>query len=168
MNKQGKENRHLAVLRAINPVIESLEQRRMLDATYDAGESIWTITPDDPSQSVVIEIKSAPNNQIAATVNGTVVGTISADDVSDGWIEVHGGSGDDKITVKLGKDSNIEVDLYGGDGNDTLIGGSGNDYLFGEGGDDSLVGGAGDDNLDGGDGNDYSLNDGSDTLDGGD
>src|ERR1044071_1634837 len=163
MTIQGKAKRRQAVTSAIAPVIESLEQRRMLDATLDTDQSIWTITLDDPSQAATIEIKSVANNQITATINGTVVGTISADDVSDGWIEVYGGSGNDKIVAK----TDIEVDVYGGDGNDTIVGGDGDDYLYGQGGDDSIDGGAGDDVIDGGDG-DHVADDGNDTLDGGD
>ena len=55
----------------------------------------------------------------------------------------------------------LNNDLEGGLGNDTLVGLDGNDYLFGYDGDDSLIGGAGDDTLNGGAGNDtveYSGN----------
>lgn len=49
------------------------------------------------------------------------------------------------------------VQLFGGDGNDTLIGGSGNDLLFGQPGNDTLLGKGGDDLLFGGDGNDTLI-----------
>ncbi|MBD3753872.1 MAG: hypothetical protein IE935_15985, partial [Micrococcales bacterium] len=72
---------------------------------------------------------------------------------------------------------NIERDLYGGAGNDTLIGdsrsetilgGGGNDHIEGRGGRDLVEGGAGNDSVNGGDGDDL-INGGSgtDSLTGG-
>jgi hypothetical protein len=81
------------------------------------------------------------------------------------------------------------VNLFGGDGNDTMTGGSGNDQLFGQagndillgkGGNDLLFGGAGNDTLTGGDGDDqvfgqagndrmiWNPGDDSDLFEGGD
>jgi Ca2+-binding RTX toxin-like protein len=52
-------------------------------------------------------------------------------------------------------------ELFGGDGNDTLIGGAGDDELFGEGGNDTLIGGTGANLLDGGAGTDTASYAGS-------
>ena len=60
-------------------------------------------------------------------------------------IEVHGGNGNDKITVNASVI--VPTYLYGDAGNDTILGGSGNDYLYGGEGNDSLNGGAGNDTL---------------------
>lgn len=60
-------------------------------------------------------------------------------------IIVHGGAGNDRITVDPSVKTNCA--LYGDDGNDTLTGGSGNDTLYGGAGNDVLIAGAGDDTL---------------------
>ncbi len=96
-------------------------------------------------------------------------------------INVHTGSGDDRVEGSLGDDQ-----IFAGDGRDTLLGGAGDDSIrgglgdddinggndddeiLGEEGNDSLVGGRGRDRIDGGDGDD-GLNggDGNDWLTGG-
>ena len=59
-------------------------------------------------------------------------------------------------------------DIWGLDGDDTLIGGLGADFLRGDGGHDQLLGGAGRDTLQGGEGNDaLDGGDGQDDLSGG-
>jgi Ca2+-binding RTX toxin-like protein len=62
------------------------------------------------------------------------------------WVMVSLGDQNDRITVKLG----IETDISGGAGNDTLIGGSGYDELRGDSGDDVLDGRGGGDARTGG------------------
>src|SRR6266571_4969358 len=74
-------------------------------------------------------------------------------------IQVFGQGGNDTIALDESNGALPAAQLFGGDGNDTLIGGSGNDLLFGQAGNDTLLGKAGNDQLFGGDGND--------TLDGG-
>jgi Ca2+-binding RTX toxin-like protein len=65
----------------------------------------------------------------------------------------------------------VDANLYGGDGNDSLVGGTGNDWLLGEAGIDTLVGGAGNDEYYVGDAGDTAIdtivenaNEGQDTL----
>lgn len=101
-------------------------------------------------------------------------------------ISADAGSGNDEIRVLPG--TNIQVNLSGGSGNDTLVamgsgiatlrgdeghdklvGGSANDILIGGIGDDEIRGGAGDDEIHGNQGDDRLFGDGGDdTLDGGD
>lgn len=90
-------------------------------------------------------------------------------------VEVHGGKGDDRISVspstkgegRLGMVRRPSV-LMGGDGNDHLRGGLSRDTLWGGRGDDLLVGVSGADELRGQRGNDTLLgNDGDDRLIGG-
>jgi hypothetical protein len=87
-------------------------------------------------------------------------------------IQFHVGNGNDTVT---GHTTDVELSIYGGDGNDTLRGGwardglygeGGNDYLFGGRGDDSIYGGEGDDVLEGGAGTQRGLSgeDGNDSL----
>jgi RTX calcium-binding nonapeptide repeat (4 copies) len=90
-------------------------------------------------------------------------------------LEIHGGAGDDNITVdgNLGFGLNIHGNsgddkIVGGDGNDRIYGGSGNDTIYGRSGDDYIHGGSGDDNIYGGSGNDYLVGgEGRDRLIGG-
>lgn len=57
------------------------------------------------------------------------------------------------------------IEIWAGDGTDTITGGSGNDSVLGQGGDDLIAGGTGDDHLDGDAGSDtVSGGDGNDTL----
>lgn len=89
-------------------------------------------------------------------------------------LHVHGGDGDDRITLLPGV---AGVTLFGDAGDDTLFGsneseildgGAGNDQLFGRGGNDILIGGDDNDTLYGGDGDDTLRADaGDDTLFGG-
>jgi len=81
--------------------------------------------------------------------------------------------GYDFIDVLVGQLASGNVfEIYGGDGDDTLVGGFLGDQLFGEGGNDLILGGTqgidGDDQLFGGAGRDTLFgNIGADTLDGG-
>jgi Ca2+-binding RTX toxin-like protein len=69
-------------------------------------------------------------------------------------IQVFGQDGDDTVQIDETNGALPAADLFGGNGNDTLIGGSGNDLLFGQAGNDVLLGKGGNDFLFGGDGND--------------
>lgn len=83
-------------------------------------------------------------------------------------IQVHGGDGNDVITLDEANGPLPAAQLFGGDGNDTLTGGSSNDTLAGQDGNDSLFGGAGNDTLSGGSGNDFIAGGaGNDVLSGG-
>ncbi|MGK7942832.1 MAG: right-handed parallel beta-helix repeat-containing protein, partial [Crocosphaera sp.] len=88
-------------------------------------------------------------------------------------IVADGGLGNDTITIENDVDPNIEVELRGGVGNDSLIGGQGhdlldggigNDVILGRRGNDRLFGQQGEDEIFGGEGNDY-IEGGSETDD---
>ncbi|MDB5471288.1 MAG: hypothetical protein JWR84_2848 [Caulobacter sp.] len=103
------------------------------------------------------------------TFSGTAVtGVIAAGKTYDGFelIDFRGGALADIVT---GSDAGDE--LHGGDGGDTLNGGGGQDYLYGDGGADTLNGGLDNDIIAGGDGDDsivHVMNQGADTIYGGD
>jgi RTX calcium-binding nonapeptide repeat (4 copies) len=83
-------------------------------------------------------------------------------------IVASGGNGDD--TISLGNAVLPPAQLFGGNGNDTLIGGAGNDTLDGGRGDDTVVGGKGTDTAFLGAGNDtfiWNPGDGNDVVAGG-
>lgn len=77
-----------------------------------------------------------PFDTVAADAAGYVIGTV-----------FNGGAGNDLIQVIFG---NLNFEIEGGEGDDTLIGGDGNDTLNGGNGDDTLTGGNGNDTLNGG------------------
>jgi Ca2+-binding RTX toxin-like protein len=64
---------------------------------------------------------------------------------------INAGAGDDTI---IGSATGSYDNLYGGDGNDSIIDGAGNNYLYGNAGDDIIDGGLGNDTVNGGAGND--------------
>ncbi len=113
---------------------------------------------------IIIAINPKNTTQIYVTwkVNGAST-TTPYSIVGLTGVNVHGGDGNDKLTL------NAEVPLtatfYGDNGNDTLRGGNYNDTLYGNDGNDTLYGSLGDDYLDGGAGSD-TLNgqDGNDIL----
>ena len=111
--------------------------------------------------------------------NGADVITISdVDNVGSILILANGQNGDDTITAAGAMLGVANLQLDGGNGNDTLTGSTGAETLRGSAGDDSLSGGEGDDTILGGDGQDALNGDagndilrgsfGNDTLDGGD
>lgn len=97
------------------------------------------------------------NDRVVVSQQGrdAYVVSVNAETFSFRWfdvfrIEVHLDRGDDFFQ----NDSDLPGDVFGGDGNDTLIGGESVDRLFGELGDDLLLGREGPDVLRGGPGRD--------------
>lgn len=89
--------------------------------------------------------------------------------VSPKAIDVHGGRGDDQITVANPFSAALAVTrLNGGPGDDGIAGGSGVDVVSGGAGNDSVSGGGGADRISGGDGDDLlGGNAQNDRIDGG-
>ena len=78
-------------------------------------------------------------------------------------IQAWGGLGNDRLYLGNGNDTG-----YGDAGNDTILGGSGNDWLVGGDGNDQIWGGAGGDWITGDNGDDFISGDaGDDSLSGG-
>ncbi|WP_303680773.1 Ig-like domain-containing protein, partial [Pelodictyon luteolum] len=104
----------------------------------------------------------------AAKAVATAGQTIKIADISDSSISTYTLTGSTDVSIDASLDSSDGVNLYGNDGNNTLIGGSKNDTLSGGIGNDTLQGGGGNDTLTGGTGND-SIDGGADndTLTGG-
>jgi Ca2+-binding RTX toxin-like protein len=123
-----------------------------------------------PGAGILTVLGDAQKNNITASrdaagrilINGGAVpiqgGTSTVANTT--LIQMFGQSGDDTIALDESNGALPAAQLFGGDGNDTLIGGSGNDLLFGQAGNDTLLGKGGDDQLFGGDGND-TLNGGA-------
>jgi Ca2+-binding RTX toxin-like protein len=111
-------------------------------------------------------------NGASAVISGTYLAVISGRDgndridgsgVEDLNLRIYGGNGDDILLGGSGHDS-----IFGGNGDDFLSGGSGNDWLFGGWGNDLLAGNAGRDRMFGGFGSDVLIGgSGRDFLNGG-
>src|SRR5215210_3441843 len=129
------------------PLIESLENRRLLSTTLHGG--LLAIKGGKGNDDIQIQVDQS---QLRVTVGATS----KLFDLSKiRRIRAIGGKGDDNIHFDpSGGDTSIPMLLLGGPGNDTLIGASGDDNIKGGAGDDSIDGGAGDDNLHGDDDND--------------
>jgi len=178
---------------AVQSVVETLEQRRMLSVSSSLSRG-GTLDVEGTRRSDTITLTKTSDGHIDVSVNGVhamysakgvkrvlVNGGKGNDDVgisnASGGIaaprSVIGGAGDDTLVGGKGSDS-IEGDagddsIDGREGNDTESGGDGADTLDGGNGDDSLDGGIGDDHEDGGAGNDHLTGgDDNDSLDGGD
>jgi Ca2+-binding RTX toxin-like protein len=156
------------------PAFEALDDRVLLSvsASFSAGTGILSVTGDARNNSIVVSRDAAGN----LLVNGGAVAIEgeAATIANTTLIQVYGQGGNDTITLDEANGLLPAADLFGGDGNDTLIGGSGNDQLngdagndvlLGKGGDDTLFGGTGNDTLTGGSGNDSAFGeDGNDRM----
>ena len=123
-----------------------------IKASFSPGAGLLSVFDDNLNNTIVVSRDAAGTiliNGGAVTVAGgqsTVANT--------SLIQVFGTGGNDTISLDETNGALPAAQLFGGDGNDTLIGGSGNDQLFGGAGNDTLLGKGGDDLLFGGDGND--------------
>jgi hypothetical protein len=140
-----------------------------------AGNKVSIITDPCDSTKKAIEIDGTTGNDtITVTKSGSSQGkvVVKINNVNKGTfsftgsIIVHGGSGNDNISI----DSAItrQTFIFGEAGNDTVSGGGGSDVIVGGVGNDKLSGNSGRDILIGSDGSD-SLNGGNDDdiVDGG-
>ena len=90
------------------------------------------------------------------------IGDLSDTDATK--VTVNTGDGDDVVFVTDQETVGVDLNINGGEGNDTLGGSNGNDEIFGEVGDDTFFGGSGGDTLDGGDGDDSIFGNGGELL----
>lgn len=149
------------------PQAEALEAR-----TLPSGNSVWTILgdqqPDNPDDTIVV--RRAPSNRdvLQAVVNGVVVSSHAAADLT--VVRVLAGDGNDTVSVEVGnRESTFVAKVWGGPGDDTITGTNGRDDLYGGKGDDTIDGANGGDVLRGALGNDRLHGGrGPDQIDGGD
>jgi PKD repeat protein len=147
---------------------------------YDVGSKRLTLRFDngptlsqepnaqDPSLRDLVITGTAAADQIQVTQGGASIqaqvrGVPNGRFNPTGQLVIHGGAGDDAISVASGID--LTAWLYGDAGNDALSGGGGTNVLLGGSGDDQLIGSQGRDLLIGGLGADLlNGNDGDDLL----
>jgi Ca2+-binding RTX toxin-like protein len=144
-----------------------------IKAKFTAG--VLSVTGDNDDNSITITGSRNATGQIEQIlINGAAI-SVQGDPLTNAnEIDVFGGNGNDTISL-----DNIAppagqalptAHLFGGNGNDTLFGGGGNDILDGGAGDDMVTGGKGADTAFLGTGNDtfiWNPLDGNDTVDGG-
>lgn len=90
------------------------------------------------------------------------IGDLSDTDATE--VTVNTGDGDDVVFVSDQETVGVDLNINGGEGNDTLGGSDGDDQILGEDGDDTFFGGSGGDTLDGGVGNDEIFGNGGELL----
>ncbi|HEX8912893.1 MAG TPA: hypothetical protein VF796_11075 [Humisphaera sp.] len=146
------------------PAAETLESRRLMDATLTDGELV--VTGTEAKDAIVVSLAADDAATLVVTVN-KVQSSFPLDEVEHVTINTLGGNDKVLVSEKAGAIyKGVTVDA--GAGNDSVTTGSGNDVLLGGGGNDALAGGDGDDFLYGGDGNDkLTGGDAIDYLDGG-
>src|SRR5262245_5670513 len=142
------------------PTFEPLADRitPAIPASFLPGPGTLSVFGDALDNTITISRNAAGQilvNGGAVTVTG---GTPTV--ANTALIQVSGLDGNDTITLDEANGALPAAQLFGGNGNDTLIGGSGADMLFGQAGNDTLLGKGGNDFLFGGADND--------TLTGGD
>ena len=104
---------------------------------------VWTYNANSTyvgQDSAIITVDDGNGGTTTKTLNFDIQETV----VSDEPLNLYGDNGDDTLIGGDGDDY-----LNASSGNDTLNGGAGNDRLYAGSGDDILIGGTGDDTLDG-------------------
>jgi Ca2+-binding RTX toxin-like protein len=139
------------------PELESFGDRVLLSVTasFIPSAGILTVFGDSLANQIVVSRDAA--GQILVNGGAVPVQGGAATVANTSLIQVFGQAGNDLIMLNEANGALPAANLFGGDGNDTLVGGSGNDLLFGQAGNDLLQGKGGDDMLFGGDGNDILI-----------
>src|SRR5262249_52882151 len=120
------------------PTCEQLEDRLTptITASFLPNAHLLTVFGDALNNNIVVSRDAAGT----ILVNGGAVaiqgGPPTVANVS--LVQVFGQAGNDPISLDETNGALPAANLFGGDGNDTLIGGSGNDMLFGQAGNDIL------------------------------
>jgi len=158
-------------------MLESLESRRLLTVTLEAG--VLTVTGTDNADTlgvgrnatmIVVNDNGTSSEWNPADVTSIVINALGGNDQVAVMrpiakpITASGGAGDDALRGSPGREK-----LSGDAGNDRVFGGGGGDLLDGGADNDALVGGAGPDRMLGGDGDDRfdAVDRDRDMIDGG-
>src|SRR5205823_393218 len=132
-----------------NPMVESLEQRRLLSVSLHGG--LLAIKGTRAANDIEIKVD---HSSVVVTMDGASK-SFNLSDIRR--VRAMGGKGNDNIHFNsTGGKLSVPMTLLGGVGDDTLVGGAGDDVIKGGAGDDDCQGGAGDDSIDG-DGGDDDL-----------
>lgn len=133
-------------------------------ANFNPATGLLTIVGDDQDNVIVVSRNAAGAILVSKDVVSMPIAGGTPTVANTVLIQIFGRAGNDQISINEVNGAMPAAQLFGENGNDTVIGGSGNDLLdggadsdtlLGKGGADSLYGGEGDDTLTGGDGNDF-------------
>jgi Ca2+-binding RTX toxin-like protein len=150
-----------------------LESRQLLSsATLASG--VLRVRGDDGVRDVIALRLNENQSQIIVTINDVDLSPFEASSVTR--ITVNGKGDHDNIRIDEvnGRLVGFKIELYGGEGNDTIRGGKDKIKVYGEAGDDRLLdvrgyieGGVGNDSIEGSVGKDYIFaGEGNDFVDG--
>ena len=153
----SRSNR-VGLRRSALPLIESLENRRLLSVTLSSS-GMLNIVGTDSADKIRITRESPDTSKLDVIVNGAT-STFALSSVKAVTVDAGGGNNDVEV-IELNGPVNIPMTMLGGAGNDTLVGGSGNDCIVGGAGNDVLAGEGGNDTLIGGLGTDQLIDTGS-------
>lgn len=132
-------------------------------AMFVHGQGVLTVSGDSGNDTIVVSRDAAGLISInggSVDIHGTAATVANVD-----LVQVHGGAGDDTISLDETNGPLPRAELFGDAGNDRLTGSSAADRLDGGAGNDILEGGSGAEVLIGGDGNDFvDGNQGADTA----
>jgi Ca2+-binding RTX toxin-like protein len=144
------------------PMIELLDFRRLLSVSFDPSSGTLAVQ-GEPEQCNNIEFSEEVIDHTAHVIRVNVNGEVSDfDAIKVKHINVTGG---DKADVVIVGSIDVDADIRGGKGHDTLSSGDGNDVLDGQGGEDYVFGRNGNDTITGGIGYDIIIGgEGDDTL----
>src|SRR5215471_7894345 len=140
-----------------------------ITSSFLKANGLLTTLGDALDNTITTSLDAAGNILVNGGAIPVLGGTPTVANTS--LIQVFGQAGNDNIKLDESNGALPAAQLFGGDGNDTLMGKGGNDLLFGGAGNDTLIGGAGDDQMFGEAGNDLMIwnpGDGTDLMEGGD
>ncbi len=126
---------------------------KTIDKTVTVEGGGLDLEIDDVEQ---IEVNTGSGN------DSVEIGDLTETDANS--VTINTGDGDDVVFVSDQQTVGVDLNINGGEGNDTLGGSNGNDNILGEVGDDTFFGGSGGDTLDGGVGNDTIFGNGGEHL----
>ncbi|GEP57979.1 beta strand repeat-containing protein [Reyranella soli] len=138
-----------------------------IKASFIPGAGLLSVFGDDLDNAVTISRNAAG----LILINGGAVQITGGQPTVANTTQmlVFGQAGNDMLVLDESNGALPPAQMFGGNGNDTIVGGSGGDLLFGQagndtllgkGGNDFLFGGAGNDTLTGGDGDDQVFGEG--------
>ena len=129
------------IITATQPLIESLESRRLLSASLAGAQ----LRVDGTSRSDTITVDIDDAGLISVNING------KASEFDQSVVEtlrVRGLGGNDDIELTgFFNDFDILVSVFGNGGRDTILGSDAPETIFAGAGDDKIFGGGGDDDL---------------------
>jgi Ca2+-binding RTX toxin-like protein len=147
------------------PLFESLEQRRLMSASYSSLTGALTVTGTPGNDTISVNLTHVQSGTFSFTYTRVYENGVRIFNslLRVRSITINSGAEDDHVTIGPGVigcvingGSGRDV-LIGGDGKDVIDGGSNNDFIFGGAGDDMLRGGDNEDTIDCWTGNDTAY-----------